>query len=348
MAKEKKKINKRKIFIISSIVLVALLGLGAAFYFSILGSVMTNEKAGYILIDNDDNIDSVRSKIESVGKPSSMRGFNLLNDYTDYEQNIRIGRYKVSPDITMLALFRNLRNGQQTPVSVVVPNMRTVEEECQKITRYLMIESDELLSLLKDTSYISQLGFTKETLPALFIPNTYEIYWNIDAKKLVERLKTEYDAFWNDDRREKAKSMNLTPFQVATLASIVDSETARDQDKPIIAGLYLNRLKKHIKLASDPTVVFALGDFSLRRVLRKHLEIDSPYNTYKNEGLPPGPIRIASIAGIDAVLNPDDNDYLYMCAKEDFSGEHYYTASAEEHAANARKYANALNQRGIK
>ncbi len=342
-----KKLSKKrkKVIIISTIILLALLGVLTAFYFSVFGRVLTNEKAGYILIDKDDDIDSVRSKIESIGHPSSMQGFNLLNNYTDYENKIHIGRYKISKDITMLSLFRNLRNGQQTPVSVVVPSVRTVDEECDKITKYLMLKSEELKSLLKDSAYISSIGFNKNTLPALFIPNTYEIYWTTDAHKLVERLKEEYDRFWDDDRISKATSLNLTPIEVVTLASIVDSETAREEDKPIIARLYLNRIEKHMKLQSCPTVIYAVGDFSIRRVLQKHISTDSPYNTYKYEGLPPGPIRIPTISAIDAVLNPDENDYLYMCAKEDFSGEHYFTSSETEHMANGRKYAEALNKR---
>ena len=340
--------KKKKIIIISvTVLLLVCIGL-LIFSLSVFGHVMTNEKATNIYIDSDDNIDSVRVKVETAGHPSSMKGFDLLNDFTHYEDNIRIGCYKVSSDISMLTLFRSLRNGTQTPSKVIIPNVRTVDEVCDKICRYLMIDSQSLKSALNDSTKIRNLGFSKETLPALFIPNTYEIYWTTDADKLLERLKTEYERFWNEDRLEKANALGLTPVEVATLASIVDSETSRDQDKPIIARLYLNRLQKNIKLASDPTVVFALGDFTLRRVLKRHLEIDSPHNTYKHEGLPPGPIRISSIAGIDAVLNPDDNDYLYMCAKEDFSGEHYYTASEKEHAENARKYAEALNKPNIK
>ncbi|MGM9686687.1 MAG: endolytic transglycosylase MltG [Bacteroidaceae bacterium] len=339
--------KKRRVIIVIIAILVVL-AIGTAFSFSIFGRVMNNEKAGYLFIDKDDNIDSVRAKIEEVGNPSKMTGFDILTKYTDYDKNIRIGRYKVASDISMLTLFRNLRNGQQTPVNLVVPNSRTIEEACEKIGKNLMLDSKDIKSILSDSTKIKQMGFTKETLPALFVPNTYEVYWTIEPEKLVERLKTEYDRFWDEERISKAKALELTPVEVATLASIVDSETAHDNDKPIIARLYLNRLEKHMRLASDPTVVFAVGDFSLRRVLKKHLQIDSPYNTYKYEGLPPGPIRIASIAGIDAVLNPDDNDYLFMCAKEDFSGDHYYTASEEEHMQNAKKYAAALNQRNIK
>lgn len=339
--------SKRIIIISATALFVIAIGL-VIFSLSVFGHVMTNEKAGYVYIDKDDNIDSVRAKIEKTGSPSTMKGFDLLNNYTDYEKNIRIGCYKVSQDISMLSLFRSMRNGQQSPSKVVIPSVRTVDEACDKLSKYLMTDGESIKMALRDSVNLKELGFTKETLPALFIPNTYEIYWTTDVNKLLERLKTEYDNFWDDSRLEKAKSLGLTPVEVATLASIVDSETARDQDKPIIARLYLNRLHKNIRLMSDPTVVFALGDFTLRRVLRRHLEVDSPYNTYKHEGLPPGPIRIASIAGIDAVLNPDDNDYLFMCAKEDFSGEHYYTASEQEHAENAKKYADALNKRNIK
>ncbi len=340
--------KKKKIIIIVTTSLL-LIGIGILiFSLSVFGHVMTNDKPGYVYIDKDDNIDSVRTKIESIGHPSSMKGFDLLNNYTNYEQNIRIGCYKVAQDISMLNLFRSMRNGQQSPSNVVIPSVRTVDEACDKISKYLMTDGESIKAVLRDSLKLKELGFTKETIPAMFIPNTYEIYWTTDAENLVDRLKSEYEKFWTSERQEKAKSLGLSPIEVSTLASIVDSETSRDEDKPIIARLYLNRLEKHIRLASDPTVIFAVGDFSLRRVLKRHLEVESPYNTYKHEGLPPGPIRISSIAGIDAVLNPDDNDYIYMCAKEDFSGEHYYTSSEKEHMANAKKYAEALNKRNIK
>ena len=340
--------KKKKIIIIVTTSLL-LIGIGILiFSLSVFGHVMTNDKPGYVYIDKDDNIDSVRTKIESIGHPSSMKGFDLLNNYTNYEQNIRIGCYKVAQDISMLNLFRSMRNGQQSPSNVVIPSVRTVDEACDKISKYLITDGESIKAVLRDSLKLKELGFTKETIPAMFIPNTYEIYWTTDAENLVDRLKSEYEKFWTSERQEKAKSLGLSPIEVSTLASIVDSETSRDEDKPIIARLYLNRLEKHIRLASDPTVIFAVGDFSLRRVLKRHLEVESPYNTYKHEGLPPGPIRISSIAGIDAVLNPDDNDYIYMCAKEDFSGEHYYTSSEKEHMANAKKYAEALNKRNIK
>ena len=180
------------------------------------------------------------------------------------------------------------------------------------------------------------------------IPNTYEMYWDVSADNFLLRMKKENDNFWNKERQTKAQTLGLNANQVATLASIVDSESAYNPEKPRIAGLYINRIKKGMLLQSDPTVIYAIGDFTIRRVLNRHLEADSPYNTYKYKGLPPGPIRIPSIAGLDAVLNHENNNYLYMCAKEDFSGSHNFAVTYAEHQANARRYVKALNERGIK
>jgi UPF0755 protein len=182
----------------------------------------------------------------------------------------------------------------------------------------------------------------------MFIPNTYEVYWNTPAEKLIERMKREYDVFWNNDRRRKAENIRLTPIEVSILASIVEEETAAPDEYPIVAGLYLNRLYKGMMLQADPTVKFAVGDFSLRRILNRHLEVDSPYNTYMYAGLPPGPIRIPSPKSIDAVLNHTVHNYLYMCAKEDFSGRHNFAVTLKEHNKNAEKYRAELNRRGIK
>ena len=212
-----------------------------------------------------------------------------------------------------------------------------------------MLDSASLADILTDTAACAQLGYTRETVPALFIPNTYQVYWDISAEQLLERLQKENAAFWNAEQRTaKAKALGMSREEVVTLASIVDSETTNNPEKPRIAGLYLNRLKANMLLQSDPTVIFAVGDFTIRRVLRKHLDIDSPYNTYKYKGLPPGPIRIPSVVGIDAVLNHEAHNYLYMCAKEDFSGTHNFAATYAEHQQNARRYIRALDKRGIK
>jgi len=214
---------------------------------------------------------------------------------------------------------------------------------------HLMIDSVAIANALKDTVLCHQLGYDTATVVALFVPNTYEVYWNISAEALLQRMKKENDAFWNaQGRKEKAAALGLTPVEVATLASIVDEETAANAEKPTIAGLYLNRLRQGMLLQADPTVKFALGDFTLRRILNRHLEVDNPYNTYLYPGLPPGPIRVPSVVGIDAVLNHQQHDYLYMCAKEDFSGTHNFAHTLQEHLRNAARYAAALNQRGIK
>ena len=212
----------------------------------------------------------------------------------------------------------------------------------------LMLDKEELLSLLNDSAYCDSLGFTLETVMAMFIPNTYEVYWNIPAEKLMQRMKREYKSFWTDARLEKAKAINLTPVEVSVLASIVEEETAATDEYPIVAGLYLNRLHRGIPLQADPTVKFAVGDFTLQRILFEHLEIDSPYNTYKYPGLPPGPLRIPTIKGMDSVLNYMKHNYLYMCAKEDFSGRHNFAATLTEHNRNANRYRAELNRRKIR
>src|SRR5690554_6850026 len=181
----------------------------------------------------------------------------------------------------------------------------------------------------------------------MFIPNTYQVYWDTSVKGLTDRMKKEYDAFWNSKRKKRAEEIGLTPLEVSTLASIVEEEATYADEYPIVAGLYLNRIKRGMRLEADPTVKYAVGDPTLRRILFKHLEVESPYNTYKNDGLPPGPIRIPSIKGIDAVLNPTEHNYLFMCAKDDLSGRHNFAVTHAEHARNARAYQRALNERGI-
>ena len=211
-----------------------------------------------------------------------------------------------------------------------------------------MVDSCEIANILNDTAYISKLGFTPETLPALFIPNTYEVYWNMSAEDFMQRMLKEHKAFWNEKRLKQAEAIGLTPIEVATLASIVEEETANQAEKPMVAGLYINRLKKGMLLQADPTVKFSLQEFGLKRILFKHLEVDSPYNTYKYAGLPPGPIRVPSYQGLESVLNYTKHNYIYMCAKEDFSGTHNFAVTSAQHAANARKYQQALNRRGIR
>ena len=256
--------------------------------------------------------------------------------------------------ISVFDYLRHIKNHIGSPVNFIVPTARTTNDLAGKLAKRVMADSVAIAQYLNDEEKIAALGFTKETLPAMFIPNTYDIFWDASVDDIMQRMKKEHDKFWNADRTAKLKEvsnyagMEMTPVDVATLASIVESETANDGEKPAVAGLYLNRLRTNMKLQSDPTVIFACQDFTIRRVLNTHLQTPSPYNTYLNFGLPPGPIRIPSIVGLDAVLNHDHNNYIYMCAKEDFSGTHNFAADYNEHLANARRYTKALDERGIK
>lgn len=307
----------------------------------------------YLYIDNDDNLDSIENKLSRDAAPQCLPVFCLYAKAFDLEANVHTGRYEINESTTALKLAHHIRSHAQTPVRLVVPSVRTLHEMAGKLSRQLMADSTSIAEYLENNDHATELGFTPATLPALFIPNTYEVYWDTALDTFFNRLKREHDTFWNENRKARLASVSqyageeMTQEKVVTLASIVDSETANNNEKSTIAALYMNRLRKGMPLQSDPTVIFATQDFSIRRVRQQHLDLDSPYNTYRNRGLPPGPIRIASIAGIDAVLNYTPNDYLYMCAKEDFSGTHRFAASFAEHQHNARLYTKALNQRGI-
>ena len=338
----------KKTLLFSSIAIVAVMAIGALTAHLLFGTILNNDEATYVYIDDDDDIDSVCTKVDAAARPFTMQGFRLLAKFSGYDDRIRTGRYEVTPDLSMLRLFRRLRNHEQQPVNIVVPSVRTIPQLAGRLADKLMIDSVALVSTFCDTTSLKQLGYTKETLPALFIPNTYEVRWDISADDLLQRFAKENQRFWTEERSAKANQLGLTHEEVVTLASIVDSESAYSPEKPTIAGLYLNRLHKGMLLQSDPTVIFAIGDFSIRRVLGSDLSIDSPYNTYKYKGLPPGPIRIATIDGIDAVLNAQTHDFLYMCAKEDFSGSHNFATTYSDHLANARRYVKALNERNIK
>ena len=231
---------------------------------------------------------------------------------------------------------------------LTIPESRTMDRLAGALGKKLMVDSTALAILLQDNDFCQRFGYDTATIPALFVPNTYEVYWNTSIDNLMERMQKEHQRFWNEERTKKATAIGLTPNEVCTLASIIDEETANNAEKPMIAGMYLNRIQKEMPLQADPTVKFALKNFALKRIYHDMLTTDSPYNTYRNVGLPPGPIKIASIAGIDAVLNRVAHNYLYMCAKEDFSGKHNFAVSYSEHLRNAAKYSKALNERGIK
>ena len=302
------------------------------------------EERAYVYLTPDVPTDSVCGRLQEVGVRTA--GFNLLGKMVGY--NVRPGRYAVEHGDNILTLFRRLRNGQQEPINLTIPSVRTLDRLASYLGERLMLDSLTFERAFTDSTLCARWGYTCETLPALFIPNTYQVYWTITLDEFLSRMQRENKAFWNKEREQKARALNFTHEEVSTLASIIDEETANNGEKPMVAGMYIKRLEVGMPLQADPTVKFALGDFSLRRIWGHHLTVDSPYNTYKNEGLPPGPIRIPSVAGIDAVLNCVHHDYLYMCAKEDFSGTHNFAKTYPEHVQNARRYTKALNERNIK
>lgn len=278
----------------------------------------------------------------------SMKAFNWVSKRKSYDKAVKTGRYLLKTGMNTNQIVNMLKGGLQTPLNVTFNNVRTKEELAGKVGKYLQTDSISILELFTDTLQIKRYGFTEETYSAMFIPNTYEFFWTTSAKEFADRMKLEYDRFWNDERKNKAEEIKLSPVEVTTLASIVQAETAKNEELKTIAGLYINRLNREMYLQADPTVKFAVGDFSLKRILNIHLEIDSPYNTYKHVGLPPGPINFPETSAIDAVLNFEKTKYYYMCAKEDFSGYHNFAATLAEHNRNAAKYRAALNINKIK
>lgn len=344
--------SRRNILIIAAACILIICGVTYYYFFSSMSAKDTTE---YVYIDNDDNIDSVTVKLEKISTPHAISAFKMLAGYSKYAENIRTGRYAIEPGEGAAVTFRRLKNGLQTPVNLTIPSVRTVERLSAQLSEKLMIDSATICKALKDEKTCKELGFDTTTVICMFIPNTYDIYWNTSAENLLKRMKKEYSRFWDEERMARAANIGMSPTEIMTLASIVDEETANEQEKPMVAGMYCNRLKLRnseypdgMPLQADPTIKFAWKRFDLRRIYNKLLNIDSPYNTYRRTGLPPGPIRIPSIAGIEAVLNHTKHDYLYMCAKEDFSGTHNFARTYEEHMANARRYTQELNQRGIK
>ena len=304
-----------------------------------------------ILVERDDRVFIIRKGFtfrnvqEELGKGSfvnDMVSFSLVARLMDYDKQIQPGRFILRRNMTSIEAIRTLRSGQQEPVKITFTHVRLLSELGEKITRNTGVRPQEFDEALEGFIGKNRDGFTSENVISMFIPNTYEVYFNVLPEDLVERMNAEYKTFWNKERLSKAKKLGLTPIEVSTLASIVQAETVKKEEAPIIAGLYINRLKKGIPLQADPTLVFASGDFSLKRVLNTHKEIDSPYNTYKYAGLPPGPINMAQISTLDAVLDYQQHKYIYMCAREDFSGYHNFANTLAEHNKNARKYQTAL------
>lgn len=309
-----------------------------------------------LLLDKDDQLFSIprgttfkdfQNKLDRDHIVNDLVSFSFLAKLKDLDTNLKPGMYQLTGDMTNLDAINLFRSGAQTPVKLTFSNARLLSQLPSKLTYNLDIDSAEMANILLADTTAEYYGFNDQTFISMFIPNTYEVYWTSTPKGILDRMKQEYDRYWTDERKQKAKALNLTQVEVSTLASIVQGETNKMDEAPAIAGVYINRLKRRIKLQADPTLVFAIGDFSIRRILNKDKEFDSPYNTYKYYGLPPGPINMPSIPALDAVLNYENHSYLYFCAKEDFSGYHAFAKTLSQHNINARKFQRALNAERI-
>ncbi len=350
--KRKKKMSKfSKVIIYSFLILTALsVIIGYQLYKAFLkpNTWVKDEKSATLYIPTGSDFNDLKLSLYEKGIVINRLTFEWMAKRKNLENNIHPGKYLINDGMTNTQLIDLLRSGKQTPVNLTFNNLRTRESFAQRISRDMEPDSSEIIGLLNDDDYLSIFGFSSETILTMFIPNTYEVYWNTSGKELMDRFFTEYNKFWNEGRRQKAAQIGLTPVQVSILASIVEKETNQNDEKARMAGVYLNRLQKNWMLQADPTVVFAAGDFTIKRVLNIHKEIDSPYNTYKNYGLPPGPICIPSIASIDGVLNREIHNYMFFCAKDDFSGYHAFAETHAQHNINANKYRQALDKENIK
>ncbi|MGM0550873.1 MAG: endolytic transglycosylase MltG [Bacteroidota bacterium] len=345
--------NKNNIVrgILFGIVLLVLIGGFTAhkFYQRIWGPAVQLDSVDVVdfYIHSDATFDSVFLALERSQWIKDAEAFRWVAEKKNYPAHIRPGHYILKDQMSNNALVNLLRSGKQQPVRVVFNNVRTLSELAGRVAQQLEADSLAFMQAFTNTTLIQELGYTPATFPALFIPNTYELWWNTSPEQFVRRMQTEHDRFWNEQRMRKARKLGMLPSEVSTLAAIVDEETYRDDEMPTIAGVYINRLKKGIPLQADPTVKFAMGDVTMKRVWKKHLAVESPYNTYKNAGLPPGPIRIPSIAAVEAVLNYEDHGYYYFCAKDDFSGYHAFAKTLRQHNRNAQRYQRALNEQRI-
>ncbi len=341
--------KKRKIFAITLVVSSILLTSFSFYFYQVFygENILVEKQASAIIIDHDDTFDDVRNMLYDDDIIQEVISFSFVSKVLGYQKLVKPGLYELQPGMTNLEAVRMLRAGAQAPVRITFNNVRLKNELVEKITANTGVNTNDFESLLNDDDFLAKYGLNSENALSIFIPNTYEVYWTITAEELFQKMYDQYNSFWNADRKAKAEAINLTPTEVSVLASIVQAESIKKEEGPIIAGLYLNRLKRNIALQADPTLVYAVGDFSIQRVLNEHKKVESPYNTYLNKGLPPGPINLPTLASLEAVLNHEVHNYIYMCAKEDFSGYHRFAITYAEHDRNAKLFQRAMNQRRI-
>lgn len=311
-------------------------------------NVIGAKEKPFLYIPTGSGFEDVVNILEKRNLLINEKTFRWTAHRMKYDIHVKPGKYEIKPKMTNKELISLLRSGKQVPVKVTFNNIRTLDQLAQRIEDQIEAKKKSILNLLSDSDYTARLGFTPQNVLSMFLPNTYEFYWNTSADKFLQRMKKEYDRYWTANKLGLARRINFTPVQVSIIASIVQMETNRDDEKPLIAGVYINRYRKNWKLEADPTLVYALGDFTISRVLSVYKEIESPYNTYKYKGLPPGPICLPTIASLNSVLNFVTHKYMYFCAKDDFSGHHAFASTYEQHLLNARRFQKALDRRGIR
>ncbi len=343
---KRKKISTNIILIGVSLIIIIGGYFGLNIYKTYLApNISGNEK--YIYIETGESYDEFLTKVVSNSTLIDISTFKAAAGKMNLAKSLKPGRYAVKSGMNNRALINKLKSGNQDAVRLKFQNIRKKENFAAYLAKNMESDSLSFIKILDSAALIEKAGFNTDNIYTMFIPNTYELYWNTSPEEFFEKMLKQYNTFWNDERKQKAASLNLTPIQVSILASIVDSEALYDKEMPTIAGLYLNRLNSGILLQADPTVIFANDDFTVKRVTNALLNVNSKYNTYKYAGLPPGPIMMPSINAIDAVLNREQNKFIYMCAKEDFSGYHNFAETVQEHNQNAKKYRDALNKRNI-
>ncbi len=349
MSTRKKKARFKKILALAgALFLIGALVAGYLAYITILKpNVHINREYTHFYIPTGSTFEDVKALLLEKGIVDNEKTFQWLAEKKRYPNRVLPGRYRIYDDMSNNELINLLRSGVQDPVNVTFNNIRTKEQLAGVIAGYIEADSLSIITLLNDPETMQEYGLTTETALLLFIPDTYEFFWNTSASQLLNRMNREHNAFWNRRRLQQAEKIGMTPIEVGIMASIVRQETSKRDEMATIAGVYVNRIKRNIPLQADPTVVFAVGDFSINRVLNRHLAIDSPYNTYKYPGLPPGPISLPEPYIIDAVLNYEDHEYVFFCARDDFSGYHAFAKTYSEHLQNARRYQRALNERRI-
>lgn len=344
---------KKTLYILLALAFMALMGLGLAglayYVVFLVPNVQTGGGEAVLYVPTGAGYAQLRDSLESRALLRRPRTFAWAAEWEKLPARVKPGRYVLRNDMGNKALVRMLVLGRQSEVRLTLSgNVHSLERLAGKLSASVEVDSVQMLEALRDVRLRDSLGFGAETYMAMFLPNTYRLWWTASPVEILRRFKKEYEAFWNEERRAKAFEIGFTPLQVSTLASIVAGETNQVPEMPRVAGVYMNRLRIGMPLQADPTLKFAVGDFGLRRILNVHKEVDSPYNTYKYAGLPPGPISVPPVAAIEAVLHYEHHGYFYFCAKEDFSGFHNFAADLAAHNRNAARYHAALNRAGIR